>query len=339
MIKQKYSNRKITHYDEYPLFLQHFLNYQGAIKNYSIETVKSYANDLEIFLKFMVVFKSNDETKNFYDLSDVNIWCLEDEFVKSIAYTDIMEYVYYLHNVRENQANTRYRRIEAVKSFFKYLQKHEQIIDENPAQDIDTPKIEQTVPKYLTVEQCIKLLTNIKSSEYERDYCIITMFLNCGIRLSELVGIDITDITSENTLKIRGKGKKERGINLNKACQIAIQNYKKVRINSSHPIIDKNALFISSRTGKRLKQRRIQQIVETSFESAGLKGYGFSTHKLRHTAATLLFQNGVPVNVIQEVLGHENLSTTEIYTHISNDQLEKAVNANPLSDFTDERSS
>lgn len=328
MSSNSYSNRKLTHFNQYPYLLQHFLNYDGAIENKSIDTVKSYAYDLEFFLKYMVYIKSDE--KEYPDISSIDISMLDEDFFKKITREDILEYLFYLQSERRNAPRTRYRRLVSVKAFFNYLHTHKKVIDNNPAYDIDSPKLDKKLPKYLTFEECIQLLSNIDSTYYERDYCMIVLFLNGGIRLSELVNINLTDIRSDNTLRVTGKGSKERTVYLTDASIDAINRYLNVRLDTEHPIIDKNALFISPKTGQRVKKRRVQQIVSSALKSAHLDGLGLSTHKLRHTAATMMFQNGVDVRTLKEVLGHENLSTTEIYTHLNTTQLQEAAQHNPL---------
>ena len=194
---------------------------------------------------------------------------------------------------------------------------------------MEVPKIKKSLPKYLTLEQSLELLNSIETGAPERDYCMITLFLNCGMRLSELVGINISDI-QDNTLRLIGKGNKERIIYINQACLDAIQNYLNVR-NQQPGIKDKNALFLT-RNGTRIGARRVEKIVEEVLRKAGMANQGFSVHKLRHTAATLMYQHGnVDIRILKDVLGHANLGTTEIYTHISNQQMESAMNQSPLS--------
>ena len=198
----------------------------------------------------------------------------------------------------------------------------------NPTENISLGSPARALPKYLTRDEAVTLLSNIQSDFYERDYCILTLFLNCGMRLAELVTIDMGDFR-DDTIRIVGKGSKERLVYLNDACLDALQRYKKVRTSLPN-LVDRDALFVSKRTGKRLSARRIEQIVARCLQSAGLSGRGFSPHKLRHTAATLMYQGGVDMLALKEILGHENVSTTQIYTHINREQLKKAVAASPL---------
>lgn len=335
MSRNTYSNRKLTHFDKYPFILQQFLNYIGAIENKSIDTVKAYAYDLEWFLKYVVFYKDDEE--KYADIKAVDISLLSEEFFKAITKEDILEYLFYLQSERNNCANTRARRLASIKVFFNYLYSHKKMLETNPAYNIDTPKLKKSLPKYLTIDESLQLLHNIDSKYYERDVCIIILFLNCGLRLSELVWINLTDIRNDNTLKVVGKGDKERTVYLNNICISAINNYLNVRLNTEVPIVDKKALFISPKTGHRLKKRRVQQIVSAALKSAHLEGLGFSTHKLRHTAATMMYQNGVDVRTLKDYLGHENLSTTEIYTHLNKNQLQAAAELNPLAEVKVER--
>ena len=202
----------------------------------------------------------------------------------------------------------------------------------NPTENISLGTPQKALPKYLTENEAVELLKNIQSDFYERDYCIITLFLNCGMRLAELVTIDLSDFR-DDTIRIVGKGNKERLVYLNDACLFSLQRYKKARAALPN-LADKDALFVSKRTGKRLSARRVEQIVARCLQSAGLSGRGFSPHKLRHTAATLMYQGGVDMLALKEILGHENVSTTQIYTHINRDQLRQAVASSPLADKT-----
>ena len=216
-----------------------------------------------------------------------------------------------------------------MKAFFKYLTNQTKLLEENPLRELERPNIKKSLPKYLTLEQSLNLLGCVDGANKERDYCILTLFLNCGLRLAELVSLNCSDIRDDNTMKVTGKGNKERTIYLNDACISAIKAYLKVRPKITNS--DRNALFVS-RHKQRISPKTVQHIVKVFLEKSGLANQGLSTHKLRHTAATLMYQHGkVDVLLIKEILGHENLSTTEIYTHIASDQLKNAVDANPLS--------
>lgn len=325
-----YKKNSIHNFDTFPPLLQQFLNYNGAVKNNSQNTIQAYAYDLNNFLKYTVFINYEGLYGNY---EEVNISEINENFLSNITEEDIFEYLYFCKCTRNVGANARTRCLVAIREFFEYLYVHKKVISNNPTHNIDSPKIPKKVPKYLTFEQSVKLLNSLdtKSKFYERDYCILSIFLNCGLRVSELVGIDLNSIRDDRTLIVTGKGNKQRVVHINDACYIAIEMYLKVRSNLKKEIVDKDALFISSQSGKRMTVRRVQQIVEDALEKAGLSGLGFSPHKLRHTAATLMYQNGVDVRTLKDVLGHEQLNTTQIYTHVNKQQMEDAANTNPLS--------
>ena len=241
----------------------------------------------------------------------------------------------YLASERGCGASARSRKLSAIKAYFKYLTSVERVMEKNPAVDIESPKIKRALPKFLSLDESVSLLDSVYADEEsktkERDYCILTLFLNCGMRLSELVGINLTDIDPQmRSLRVVGKGNKERIVYLNDACRAAIRDYIPVRGRDGKEIKDKNALFLS-RLHKRISVKTVQWLVYKYLGEAGLKNKHYSTHKLRHTAATLMYQEGgVDVLALKEILGHEQLNTTQIYTHISNASLEEAVSANPL---------
>lgn len=233
----------------------------------------------------------------------------------------------YCRAERGNDTAARARKVVSIKRFYRYL-KVQGYIDENPMQDLESPKIKKSLPKYLSLEQAVSLLESVDGKNKERDYCILVLFMNCGMRLSELVSINYSDIKPDNTIIITGKGNKQRTVYLNDACVSAIKDYMKVR--PVDGVKDKEALFLSNRK-TRISPKTVQHIVDEYLEKSGLSGQGFSTHKLRHTAATLMYQYGhVDVLQLKEILGHENLATTEIYTHVVDEQLRSAVDSNPL---------
>lgn len=313
-----------------PIIVQEYLNnYLGVIKNYSPLTISEYAGNLHLFFRYIAMRKGlSDET----DIALVDVSRLDTNFIASITLNDAFDFLNYCRNERENGAAARARKSVCLKRFYRYLETRN-IIDKNPLSELDSPKIRKSLPKYLTFDECLNLLGSIDGKFKERDYCIITLFLNCGLRLSELVGLNYTDIRTDNTLRVVGKGNKERILFLNDSCVSAIQRYLAVRPNEGLKGNDKKALFIS-RNMRRISGRAVENIVNEFLKKAGLEGQGFSAHKLRHTAATLMYQQGnTDILLIKEILGHENLSTTQIYTHIDTRQLKSAVESNPLSNI------
>lgn len=321
-------------FDDCPVYLQEYLNYISTIKMRSELTVKNYYTDIKLFLRFL---KKENGLCNDIEFKDIRIHDVPEELVKKVTLSDLLSFLAYVSSERENHGKARARKAVTLRQFFKYLTIKKMWFDVSPAQNLELPSPKNTLPKHLTIEQATSLLkacSDFRQWEDYRDFCMITFFLNCGMRLSELVGIDCRDYMSTNVngqkvtyIKILGKGSKERIVYLNSACIDAYANYINVRPESK----DK-ALFISRR-GTRISNRRVEQIIEEKLKLSGLSGMGFSVHKLRHTAATLMYQNGVDVRVLKEVLGHENLDTTQIYTHVANEQIRNAIDKNPLADI------
>ena len=308
-----------------PQLVQDYLTYVEAIKGHSSLSVLEYASDLRTYFRFMVKHKGlfpADTPDNEIDLTIVDI-----NFIKTITLNDTYTFLIYCKNERRNNEATRARRVVAIRRFFSYLSENLGLLPANPMKNLDAPKTKKSLPKYLTLDESKKLLSVISGKNKERDFAIVTLFLNCGMRLSELVSINYNDIKSDGTIVITGKGNKERTIYLNQACIDAITAYMKVRPNDK---VKDRALFLSSRY-QRINPRTVEMMVNKYIDMAGLGGRGLSVHKLRHTAATLMYQHGnVDVLVLKEILGHENLGTTEIYTHIQSDASKNAVDSNPL---------
>ena len=320
--------------EENPDYLNDFLDYMITIQNKSKNTVKEYNYDLATFLKFIKMhFKLTDE-KNIKNIKykDVTI-----ETLNRVKLEDLHAFLAYLTKNYNSKATTRSRKVSSLRVFFKYLTQ-KKLITINPAQDLETPKIGKRLPKYLTLEDSKKLLyvaSEEDTRNTKRNFAITTLFLNCGMRLSELVGINIKDIAfDECQMTVIGKGNKERTIYLNKACINAIEDYLKVRPKTNFANTDaEKALFLSERR-QRISRRMVQQIIYDELRKAGLDSDKYSVHKLRHTAATLMYQYGqVDIRALQELLGHESISTTEIYTHVSNQQVRDAVEKNPLANL------
>ena len=321
-----------------PEYLNSFLQYQLTYKKKSPESVNQYNSDLIMFLRYMKYHFGLTKEK---ELSQIQIKDFTLEQLSKIKQEDIHNFISYLSINRRCGPATCARKISTIRIFFKYLTITSKMLKENPAQNLETPKLNKRLPKYLTLEDSRKLLDNTFEDEEnknkERDFAIITLFLNCGLRLSELVGINISDIKFDDLkMTVIGKGNKERSIYLNKACVDAINSYLAVRPKEGVKKDRKNsdkALFLSSYR-QRISKRTVENIVSKELQRAGLDTTKYSTHKLRHTAATLMYKYGnVDIRALQELLGHQSISTTEIYTHVDNEQVRTAVESNPLAEF------
>lgn len=323
--------------EDNPEFLNSFLDYSITILNKSPNSIKEYNYDLAMFLRFIKLhFHITDETC----FKEIRIDDITIDTIKKITLDDIHAFISYLTYEYHSKATTRARKVSTIRIFFKYLSRKAKLIDVNPAQDLETPKLDKRLPKYLSLEDSKKLLNvtfNEDNRNCVRDYAIITLFLNCGMRLSELVGINIQDIDFKDCkLNVIGKGNKERTIYLNKACVKAIADYldKRPKEGLKHDSkFSEKALFLSERK-TRISNRTVENVVTKQLRAAGLDTKKYSVHKLRHTAATLMYQYGqVDIRALQELLGHESIATTEIYTHVSNDQVRSAVENNPLANI------
>ncbi|MBQ8743227.1 MAG: tyrosine recombinase XerC [Clostridia bacterium] len=319
-----------------PNVITQFSAYKQLIQNRSPKTVEQYEIDLTLFLKYVKAMQNGVSDGDLEGIDETDISDIDIEFLRGITSDMIMSFLMHAARRRGNKASVTARKLSAIRSFFKYYTVSKRFLDENPAKDIDSPSVKRPLPKYLTVEECVELLSAIQndtSSKFrERDFAIATLFLNCGMRLSELVGISLYDIDPDmRSLKVTGKGSKNRVVYLNGACKSALRDYMRVR--DSYEIKDKNALFLS-RLGTRISIKTVQWMIGKYLKLAGLEYRHFSVHKLRHTAATLMYQSGqVDIRVLKDILGHEQLNTTQIYTHISNTQMEEAMSANPLADI------
>ena len=310
-------------YDNLPVLVCEYLRYIDVMKNRSQKTVFEYSINLREFVTFILV------DKNICSSDNIEMNLCDEKFFKDVSLDDAYKYLSFCKNEKNNSPTTRARKVVAIRQFFKYLADNKRILEYNPMKMLDSPKTKKALPKYLSLEQSINLLESVDGKNKERDYAILTIFLNCGLRLSELVALNYNDIRSDNSMRVLGKGNKERIVYLNGACVSAINAYMNVRPKDG--VIDKNALFLSSRL-KRISPKTVQYIVKSFLEKSGLGEMGMSVHKLRHTAATLMYQYGdADVLVLKDILGHENLSTTEIYTHIVDDQKRTAIENNPLS--------
>ncbi len=321
---------------ESPQVLKEFLVYMETIMGRSKNTVNAYYLDLRMFFRFLLQKRklvSQDTEFDQIPLDQVDL-----DLVRSVTRAEILDFLIYISRERPkfhkspetsygNDTRARARKISALRSFYRYYCDKLQLIEDNPTKSLDAPKSRKELPKFLTLKESLDLLNSIQGPNYHRDYCIITLFLNCGMRVSELVNINISDI-ADDRLRLLGKGNKERMVYLNQACTQAIAAYLPHRI--SPKIGHKNALFISKQ-GKRMSVQTVKSLVNKYLMLAGLGQKHCSVHKLRHTAATLMYQNGVDVRTLKEVLGHENLDTTMIYTHVVDENLRDAAMRNPLS--------
>lgn len=321
---------------EAPAILRDFLVYHETIQGHSKKTVDEYYLDLRNFFRYIKLEKGRVPRTAEFD--EIPIDDVDLELARSVSLTDVYAYMSYLSRDRAKHAHSpstgyglepaaRARKIATIRSFYKYLTNKAKLITENPMQDLDAPRLKKSLPRYLDLDESLRLLETVDEPNRARDYCILTLFLNCGLRISELVGLNLTDVRGDQ-LRVLGKGNKERIIYLNDACQQAIDDWTAER--SHQAAADKNALFLTRRH-TRMTTDAVHYMVKQRLKKAGLDASLYSSHKLRHTAATLMLQNGVDVRTLQEVLGHEHLNTTQIYTHVDNENLRSAAQANPLS--------
>ena len=319
---------------KHPKRVIEFLNYLENVKGKSINTIKGYSVDLGLFFKFLKVYKGLENNIELEKIEEVEISDLGDNFIKDISLSDIYAFLAFLEKVRNNSAYARARKVATLKSFFKFLNSKIKLIDENPTVELESPKINKRHPVYLTLDQSITVLNSMdkENKNYYRDYCILTLFLNCGMRLSELCNIEIEKIKGD-TLTIIGKGNKERTVYLNEASIAAIENYLKNRNDSKATEEAKKYLFLSNKY-RPINKRSVEILVKKHIENAGFKDQKYTPHKLRHTAATLMYKYGnVDIRSLQNILGHENISTTQIYTHVDDETLREAVKTNPLANI------
>lgn len=311
--------------------VQQYAMYLRNIKGLSAKTVDEYCMDLRTLFRFL---KRNwGLVGPGVPLEEIPVLDVDLEFIRKVKTYDLFEFMNFVADERNNMSSTRQRKSSSLKSFFKYLTVHENLLDENPTENLSPPKKKKALPHFLSLEQSIELLQAVDGPDAARDRCILTLFLNCGMRLAELVSINISDVLYNNaTLRILGKGNKERIVYLNQACLDSINRYLEVRPKDG--VVDRSALFLSNRK-TRISPKTVQAMVKKYLDKIGLTGPGYSVHKLRHTAATLMYRYGdVDIRVLQDILGHANLGTTEIYTHTSSSQMENAIQSNPLAHVT-----
>ena len=321
---------------ESPPILRDFLSYHETIKAHSQKTVDEYFLDLRNFFRYLK--QSRDPSLRGLPLNEISIMDVDLDFVKKVTLTDIYAYMTYLSRDRVLHQNSdvsdyglnaasRARKIATIRSFYNYLVNKAHLLDTNPCKDLDSPKIKKSLPKYLTLDESVQLLQSVDGQNRERDYCIICLFLNCGLRISEIVGLNIGDVRRDS-LRVLGKGNKERIVYMGASCRKAIDEYL---VERNKIVLSDNRALFGSRDKNRISVTAVHRLVKKHLLESGLDASQFSAHKLRHTAATLMLANGVDLKTLQEVLGHENLNTTQIYTHIENTDKKIAAEANPLS--------
>lgn len=310
---------------EAPPILRDFLVYHETIQGHSHRTVDEYYLDLRNFFRFLK--QNKNLASQDTPLDDISIADVDLPLVRDVTLTDIYSYMNYLSRDRGLNNTSRARKVATIRSFYKYLTNKAKLLETNPVQDLDSPRLKKSLPKYLNLEESMDLLDYVDGKNSNRDYCILTLFLNCGLRISELVGLNITDVRGDQ-LRVLGKGNKERMLYLNDACQRALTDWLDER--SAMTLVDQNALFVTLQNRRRISTAAVHKLVKKHLSAAGLDSTQYSSHKLRHTAATLMLQNGVDVRTLQEVLGHDHLNTTQIYTHVDNEDLRTAAKANPL---------
>jgi len=325
------SDNNTTYYEVYPARVLDFLNYSSTIRGKSDSTIEAYGYDLGLFFRFIKMHRRLVPADIPFD--EILIHDIDDEFLRKITLSEIYAFLSFTDKKRKNSTYARARKTACIKTFFKYLSVKARIIDKDPTVELERPKIKKRNPVYLTLDESLSLLRSMdkENINYKRDYCILTLFLNCGLRLSELVSIRISKI-KEDTLTVIGKGNKERVVYLNHACISSLNEYRTIRSKIETDDQYKDYLFLSTHR-RPINKRTVEILVKKHVQHAGLTDEKYSPHKLRHTAATLMYKHGkVDIRSLQMILGHENVSTTQIYTHVDNESLREAVNANPLAD-------
>ncbi len=310
---------------EAPPLIRDFLSYHATVQGHSKQTVDEYYLDLRSFVRYLK--RARDKSLQSVPMDHISIDDVTLDLVGSVTLSDVYAYMDFLNRDRGLNAASRARKVATIRSFYKYLTNKAKLLTKNPVQDLDSPRQKKSLPKYLSLDESIDLLESVDGKNATRDFCILTLFLNCGLRISELVNLNVTDVR-DNQLRVLGKGNKERILFLNDACVKAIQDWMTDR--NALTLIDQNALFVTLQNRRRISVAAVHKLVKKHLADAGLDSTQYSAHKLRHTAATLMLQNGVDVRTLQEVLGHDHLNTTQIYTHVDNDDLRAAARANPL---------
>lgn len=318
---------------EAPKVLRDFLAYHEVIAGHSKKTTNEYFLDLRLFFRFLKV--NRGLVSPALPFEEIHMLDVDLPFLRAVTLSEVYDFMAFLSRERPTQpssaktayglgAAARARKVASVRSFFKYMTLKARLLEENPVQELESPRLKKTLPRYLTEQESLRLLESVEGRHAKRDYAILTLFLNCGLRRSELAGLDVSDVREE-TVRVLGKGNKERILYLNDACIGAVKGWLAERPDAD----GQKALFLSAQK-KRMHENTIHNLVKKHILQAGLDPSRYSAHKLRHTAATLMLSNGVDVRTLQEVLGHEHLNTTQIYTHVDNAELRLAARANPL---------
>lgn len=320
--------------EEFSPDVQQFAIYKRTIQGCSEKTVNEYMLDLRTFFRYLLAIENHIEIDSD-EFIKIDVSSIDAKYLSKIKTEQIYEFLFYTGDTRKNMWSAKARKLSAIKGIYKFFTVKRNYFEENPAINIESPKPKKTLPKFLSLDESLMLLQAIlddpDSNTKERDYCIVTLFLNCGMRVSELVGININDIDRElRSLRVLGKGNKERIIYLNEACRNVLHDYLEIRLSPKYECVQTKALFLS-RLNKRISVKTVQWMVYKYLDLAGLEAKHYSVHKLRHTAATLMYQSGnVDVRVLKDILGHEQLNTTQIYTHVSNENMRTAMEQNPL---------
>ena len=325
--------------NEFSPIIREFASYKTAIQGCSAKTVEEYLMDLRTFFRYLLAADDRSVLDDVEAFSKQDVSLVDLEVLRTVTTEQVYEFLLFVDSRRDNMAAAKARKLSAIKSLYKFLINKRGLLTENPVANIESPKKKKALPKYLSLEESLLLLQtvneDVESPSRERDYAIITLFLNCGMRLSELVGISLPDLDRQlRSMRITGKGNKERIVYLNDACRSALATYLAIRLSEKYSTVTDKALFLS-RLNSRMSVKTVQAMVYKYLDRAGLGSKRFSVHKLRHTAATLMYQSGeVDIRVLKDILGHEQLNTTQIYTHISDKQMEDAMKNNPLSSLT-----
>ncbi len=319
------SRNRMDYRTEAPALIRDFLVYHETIQGHSKRTVDEYYLDLRNFFRFLK--RDKHLVSDSVPFEDISIDDVDIGLAGGVTLTDVYSYMNYLSRDRGLSNTSRARKVATIRSFYKYLTNKAKLLDANPVQELDSPNLKKSLPRYLNLDESLELLDSVDGKNSTRDYCILTLFLNCGLRISELVGLNKTDVRGDQ-LRVLGKGNKERVLYLNDACQKALSDWLTDR--SALTLVDQNALFVTLQNRRRISKAAVHKLVKKHLAAAGLDSTQYSSHKLRHTAATLMLQNGVDVRTLQEVLGHDHLNTTQIYTHVDSEDLRGAARANPL---------